>query len=58
MSAQKKVVIEYTDIKAELEEVAIALESFKDKESTNIPRKLKSDITKLIKHIDQFTKYQ
>lgn len=58
MSAKRKVVIEYTDIRAELEEVAIALESFKDKESTNIPRKLKSDINKLIKHIDQFTKNQ
>lgn len=58
MSAKKKPKIEYTDIKTELEEVAIALESFKDKESINIPRKLKSDITKLIKHIDQFTQNQ
>jgi hypothetical protein len=58
MNTKKKVVVEYSDIKAELEEVAVALESFKEKESTNIPRKLKSDITKLIKHIDQFTQNQ
>lgn len=54
MSAKKKEVVDVT-IKSDLLEVMKRLEEFKEIESDNIPKKLKTDISKLIKQIDQFT---
>lgn len=55
MSARKSEIIEEITFNSDLLEVVKKLEKLKETEASNIPKKLKMDISKLIKQLDQIT---